>query len=247
MGEGAKRSRISGTLVLYGSERWKDNREDICCLAPSAASDLAYNVARRAQRDRFGFSIIEIVVGVAILAIIGAVVIANVNPAAALSNDIERVNVAADNLDEIARAIAFFEPTKPATSFHQTVGVYPSRLSMLTAQISTSQLNSCDVTFTNQQVNAWTGAYYGREIPTSGFKIADGFIADDTLARNPATNAVQERASLSIIIPNVTADDAAALALTIDGESSGTLGAVRFTANGSNPVTVSYRIEIGGC
>lgn len=199
------------------------------------------------KRDHPGFTIVEIIVGVAIISIIAIVVFANVNPTAKASSDSERISIAAANFDELARNIAFFEPTKPAFSFHQVIGVYPSLLSQLTVPITTSQKNDCGVTFTNTQVNTWpAGVYYGRQIPTTGFKIADGFVALDSLVRVPPNNSTLAAGSLSIVVPNVVRGDAASLARIVDGDSTGAIGAVRFPATG-DPVTMSYRIEIGGC
>lgn len=216
-----------------------------------AATSLKTDSSQKTMRNRFGarpragFTIVEIIVGVVVLSILAAVVIANVTPAAKQASDVERISVAAQNLDELARAIAFFEPTKPAFSFHQTVGVYPGFLSQLTVQLTTSQRNSCGTTFTNQQVTAWTGTYYGRQIPTTQFKVADGFIAQDALVRVPTTNATQERGALYIVMPAVARSDAVSLGLNVDGDASGTVGAVRYPAG--DPVAVSYRIEVGGC
>lgn len=194
-----------------------------------------------------GFSMIELVVGIAIFTIIGAVVAVSVQKTTLAQSDQERIDEAAFNLDQIARAIAFFEPTKPPVSFRYTVGVYPGRLSQLTSPLSTTQTNDCGVVYTAGQVAAWQGGYFLREIPTTNFKIAEGFIANDVLTRVPVNANATLQGVLSISMPNVSIADAIALATEVDNDPTGALGTVRFTANGSQPVTVTYRIEIGGC
>src|SRR5687768_8164726 len=89
---------------------------------------------------RRGLTIIELVVVIAILATLAVVITsATGGTSAALQSDQERINEVANELDVLARAIAFFEPTKAPFSFKQTVGVYPSRLSQLTDAINPSK------------------------------------------------------------------------------------------------------------
>lgn len=197
--------------------------------------------------NRAGFTIIEIIVGLALLAVMGAIIAVSVQKTSATLSDNERIDEAAFNLDQLARTIAFFEPTKPPITFRFTVGVYPGRLSQLTAPISTTQTNDCGAVFTAGQVTAWTGGYYLKEIPTTNFKITDGFIANDLLVRTPANANAGLPGVLAIEMPNVTYADAVLLGLAVDNDSTGTLGTTRFTVNGNQPVTVSYRIEVGGC
>ena len=198
-------------------------------------------------KARRAFTLTEIIVGVALLTIVGAIVAVTVQKTSVAQSDQERLDEAAYNLDQLARAIAFFEPTKPPLAFRYTVGVYPSRLSHLTSPISTAQTNDCGVAYTAGQVAAWTGGYFLREIPTTNFKVAEGFIANDVMTRVPVNANAGLPAVLSIVMPNVDSADAAGLGSVVDNDPTGTNGSVRFTLNGNSPVTVSYRIEIGGC
>lgn len=202
-------------------------------------------ICRKSRRR--GFSFPEIIVGLAILGILATVIFAQVSTASATASAQDRIAVVAAKLDELARAIAFFESTKPATSFRQTVGVYPSRLSQLVTAITAADANSCTALYTSGQVAAWKGNYYSQNIPVGGYKLEEGFTTQDLLSRQPANTSIVSAGVLNIIIPGVARSDAAALSLAVDGDSTGTLGAIRYTASGDLPVTVSYRIEVGGC
>lgn len=220
----------------------------IRCLAQRKSS-VHFAGVRRARK---GLTIVELVIVIAILGILGVVVVSTTGgTSASQQSDQERINEVANTLDILARAIAFFEPTKPKFSFKQTVGVYPSRLSHLTEAITPSKMNSCGQNYTSAEAAAWTGGYFTREIPTAGFLVGPGFLTQDVLVRNPPTFPVPQgpfHGTLAIVIPNVTKADAALLAYTVDGDSTGTVATVRYTPqDGSSPVTVSYLIAVGNC
>lgn len=198
---------------------------------------------------RRGLTIIELVIVIAILAILGVVITSSTGgTSAALQSDQERINEVANELDILARAIAFFEPTKGPFSFKQTVGVYPSRLSHLTDAINPGKQNSCGVNYTSGQAALWLGGYYTRELPTAGFFMAPGFTLQDLLVRSPVNTAAQQHATLAIVIPNVSLADAQMLDQTVDRDPSATAATVRYTPdNGSSPVIVSYLSAVGGC
>lgn len=201
------------------------------------------------KRARPGLTIIELVIVIAILAILGVVIVSTTGgSSAALQSDQDRINTVANELDILSRALAFFEPTKAPVSFKQTVGVYPSRLSHLTDSITTARQNSCGANYTAGQTAGWTGGYYTRELPTTGLFLAPGFILQDSLVRTPANANAQQHGTIAIVIPGVELSDALLLDQTVDGVPSATGATVLFTPNNSStPVTVSYLSAIGGC
>lgn len=204
------------------------------------------------KRARPGLTLVELVIVMAILGILGVVIVSTTSgTSASQQSDQERINEVAHELDLLARAIAFFEPTKPKFSFKQTVGVYPGRLSHLTDAITPSRPNSCGQNYTSAQAALWTGAYFTREIPTAGFLIASGFVTQDVLVRTPETVPIPQgpfHGTLAIVVPNVSLADAKLLGMTVDADSTGTIGIVRYTPqNGTSPVTLSYLISVGNC
>lgn len=202
---------------------------------------------------RTGFSLIEIVVALTIIIVLAAIVTYR----ASAADDLERYRRVAKKLEAIARAITFFEHTRPPYSFRQTVFASPSRLSQLTKLITVSDVDSCKLAvYSAAEVARWKGPYYSREFPLNGtFRVEDGFVLQDTLVRDPATgdpgpyaaSNPPPRASLKMVMLNVTPEDAKGLADVVDGDQSGTIGAVRFTLSGVDPIPVYYGVEIRGC
>ncbi|MEX1186498.1 MAG: prepilin-type N-terminal cleavage/methylation domain-containing protein [Gemmatimonadaceae bacterium] len=201
------------------------------------------------NRLRKGFTVLELAVVIAILGVLGVVIVSSTGGMSASErSDQARINEVAHTLDRLSRAMAFFEATLPKFSFYQTVGAYPGRLSHLTTPITTLQRNSCGALYSSTNVLAWVGGYFTQDIPTSGLFIAPGFLTADSLVRTPPDVATVPAGTLAIVIPNVTRADAILLAWTIDGDSTGTLGTVRYSPNdGSSPVSVSYLTMVGGC
>lgn len=222
-----------------------------------------------------GFTLVEMVVAVAIMGIIGVTVfVANASTAQRGLTELDNVEKAARTLTDLSEAIALWTERRsgPPTSFFHIIGANPGTLSHLTTPITTTQRNSCArgtplnnaTRYGNSQVNLWEGQFFRQELPTTGFLIAPGFFANDTLLRysanfNPGgppyfveeyfpTGNTTTAGSLAIVMPNVKYSDAVALAQRVEGDTIGIFGAVRFTRNTTNtPVTVEYHIGIHGC
>jgi prepilin-type N-terminal cleavage/methylation domain-containing protein len=223
---------------------------------------------------RRGLSLFEVVLALAILAVLAVGVLtwqANASADAGLDNIEQTARV----LSEFSEAIGLYTNTKASkvTSFFQVIGAAPRALSQLTSPISASDRNSCGAsvpqtnasTYTSAQVGAWAGQFFRHPLPTTGYLIAPGFFADDTLKRYSATfNAggppyFQEQyfdngdkttpGTIAIVIRNVKIEDARALAQRSEGDRTGVRGAVRFdnTALDGSLVTVEYHINIHGC
>src|SRR4051812_46630101 len=88
-------------------------------------------VTRRARR---GFSMAEVIVATAILAIIASIVVST--DLVVSSNDRERYDAAADTLGRLALAIGGNDPTNAQTSFKWVIQRYPRKLSQLTTPIT---------------------------------------------------------------------------------------------------------------
>lgn len=228
-----------------------------------------------------GATLIEVVVAVAIVAVIAAVIGLAVGSSSRAGGTVQRIDRTAMVLANLADATVNFanaDFNAAPRAFSQQVGglnpggVNPGRLSQLYNPITQTDVNnitnrnSCGGAFLASQVTLWTngtnatngGPFYPRPITTAGFKIADGFFADDTLSRyNPAgvvtkvpaggVNDFSTPGTLAIVMRNVAIDDAVALATSVEGDQAGVVGAVRFTRNGTAPVTVYYHMAMHGC
>ena len=237
--------------------------------------------ARRRWRRR-AVTLIEMVVALALVGIIGVTVIvvtSSGGPGGSAGGggglgESDHIEKAARTLQDLSEAVALWtnRGTGIPTSFFQKVGANPGALSQLSFPISTTDRNSCgrSTPQTNQsrfsaaQVNRWNGSYFRQELPTTGFLVAPGFFALDTMKRYSAvfnqagpvyfqeeyftsTNS-STPGTLAIVIPNVKYADALALAQRVEGDTMGVWGAVRFTRNATNaPVTVEFHMAIHGC
>ena len=228
---------------------------------------------------RSAVTLIEMVVAIAVVAIIGITIVyvTRSRSSGGFSGgggEDDHIEKAARTLQDLSEAIALWtnRGTGIQTSFFQKVGPNPGNLSHLSFQITTTQRNSCgrSTPLTNQsrysaaEVNRWDGSYFRQELPTTGFLVAPGFFAQDTLLRysavynpGPSPNFVQQYfttadnstpGTLAIVMKDVKYEDALALAQRVEGDTLGEWGAVRFTRNLTNaPVTVEYHIAIHGC
>lgn len=216
---------------------------------------------------RRGATLFEVIVTVGIMAVIGGVVYINQAAASKLGGEAANIDQAARTLAEIADAAGRVTGTGGATSFNQIIGqdkatvtANAGKLSQLSFPISTSQLNSCFYNYTSAEVNRWTVPFYYRLFPTTGFKIAPGFFAQDdlarfnaagvktTLANRPDANDHRAVGTLAVVMPNTARSDAVALMNRVEGDQSGVTGAVRFTPlTGSNTVLLEYHFTVRGC
>jgi prepilin-type N-terminal cleavage/methylation domain-containing protein len=182
---------------------------------------------------RAGFTIAEMVVSVAILAIIGAIVVPNVNRY--LYN--QELQATVDMLDSLSRS---------RIAFVRTIGLTPGRLSQLTTPITITDNPSCNgiapsqsaSVYSSSHVNLWTGftappvgghsgPFFGRSIPFAGYPLPIG-IVNDRIVRTTANLAA---GFITFQIPNVTYADAIALNNMVDG--GGTPGPSRTDTAGA--------------
>ncbi|HUQ99581.1 MAG TPA: type II secretion system protein, partial [Gemmatimonadaceae bacterium] len=144
-----------------------------------------------------GFTLVEMVVAIAIMGVIGVTVFAsNAFTTQRGLSEIDNVEKAARTLTDLSEAIALWTERRsgPPTSFYHIIGANPGALSHLTTVITTTQRNSCGLgtplnnatRYGNSQVNLWEGQFFRQELPTTGFLVAPGFFADDVLLRYSA-------------------------------------------------------------
>lgn len=216
---------------------------------------------------RRGMTLMEIVVTVVIVGVLGGAIYLNQAQASRLGTQSANVDITARTLEEIADATGRVTGTGGPTSFNQVIGqanavvtANVSRLSQLTTPITNTQTNSCYYTFSTSEANRWITPFYYRVFPTTGFKFAPGFVAQDsmvrynspgvptTIANRPSASDAFAYGTSAIVMPNTELSDALALLARVAGDQSGVTGAVRyFPQDGSNPVTLEYHFTIRGC
>ena len=207
---------------------------------------------------------------VAILGVLASVIVLGVETSSRVGGEAKRIDDAAFVLAKLRDASVRYNlgQTFRDTSFTAKIsggaglygGTNPGRLSHLTSKITTSDFNSCGFAYTAGQATGWDRVFYSSPISSSTpIQIAPGFFADDTLARYDSTgtskhllsgdaNALRAPGTLAIVMRNVAISDAQALAARMEGDQSGgNSSIVRFTPNGTAPVTVYYHMEIHGC
>ncbi len=216
---------------------------------------------------RRGATLFEVIITVAILAVIGAAIYISQAAGSALGGQAANVDRAARVLAEIADAEGRITGTGGATSFNQVVGQdkatvssNASKLSQLTTPITVNDQNSCGYNYLSAEVGRWKTPFYYRIFPTTGILIAPGYYAQDQLIRynapgvpttpanRPAENDARAAGTVAVVMPNTPLQEAVALAARVEGDQGGVLGAVRyFPQDGSSPVTLEYHITVRGC
>jgi type II secretory pathway pseudopilin PulG len=193
---------------------------------------------------RSAFTLFEVVAAALIVSIIAAVTV----PVVLDALDRKRVSDTYTLLQELQIGVA----NTQGTGFMNTVrtgaavttsSTVPGLLSELSAQIATTDLNSCAATFNNTTAtNSWptNGPYIDRVVGTQGIASPIGQI-QNTLVRtvNPPTTP----AFLQIRINNVDPNDADKLDLLVDGVANTAQGTIRYTT-ASGVSTVNYLIPV---
>lgn len=191
-------------------------------------------------RPRRGFALLAAVIIVAVVAVVATVVTVTISG----DNDQDRIERAADVLHRLVAAIDTVRSSSGA-SFGGSLGAtkYPFKLSELTHRISTSDLSCAGASgtpYAGGDVTNWRGPYYLAPIPTTGYRVAPGFFANNQLVKVSTTD-------LAIQMDNVSLADAKALDLLVDRRADGGGGAaasatIRVTFALTDPTSVRYHI-----
>lgn len=196
----------------------------------------------RRRRRTAAFSLLEIIVALAILAILGAVTLPTIKSGA------DRAYVAETATRLQALRDGIFNPATGANAFFQVVGSYPGRLSQLStpivAQDATNSPNSCGGDYSNGAVNKWTasGPFVKYTIePGLGLGTPLGRI-DDVLVRVPANASA---GVLKLIVPEAELDLVARLDLELNSGDGNAAGSVQWVPSATSVTTMSYVIPVG--
>jgi prepilin-type N-terminal cleavage/methylation domain-containing protein len=181
------------------------------------------------MKRRAAFTLVEILVAVAILAAIAAVALPTVNGAIERS----RITRMSEDLVAIAQAIREYE---------KHVGTYPMDLDQLTTKpIAGTDKNSCGVTLTAPEVALWRGPYLPNALP-----IIEGedTIFDNLKRKNGST---KNPDILQISIRQPPASTAYKLDSIFDGDTDLSDGTITWNTNTFPKGQMLYSLPIQGC
>lgn len=186
--------------------------------------------SERIPMNRTGFSLIEVLVGLAIVVVLAAVVTPNL---VGMLDD-ARVERGVTSLQNLSDAIAAFE---------EDVKEYPATLTQLTAPVTGDDPNSCGSTFSPGHAQQWAGPYLNRLVPVTGIPIAIGTAQIELTREGDGKAGV-----LRIAVPQTTEVDAIEINRRIDGDGDPSGGAVHWTATDTEGmVTLYYLTPVKGC
>lgn len=189
---------------------------------------------------RRGFTVIEILIGIFLLAVMSAAVIP------ALMGRIRDAQTSALGQSLFSLSQAIFEYRKAVTS-------YPGQLVLLATKPVGTNLDLCGNAIGNGNANSWRGPYVSRALVSGGIGIGDAQIRD-TLRRTPAAPALPSTLFIDVVMVDTLS--AVDLEAQFDGtpENAAT-GSIRYTtaAIGTIPaapagtVNLSYAMPVNGC
>lgn len=189
---------------------------------------------------RRGFTVIEVLIGILLIAIMSAAVIP------ALMGRIRDAQTSALGQSLFSLSLAIFEYRKAVTA-------YPPQLVFLAARPLATTTDLCGNAIGATNANRWRGPYVSRELVAGGVGIGDARI-QNALRRTPAAPALPT--TLFIDVGMVDSLSAVDLEEQFDGTpASLTTGSIRYTtaAVGALPaapagtVNLSYAIPVNGC
>lgn len=175
---------------------------------------------------RGGFALFAAVIVIAVLAVMATVVTVTLSG----DNDQARIENAADALHRLQTAMDTVN-TSAGASFTGSVTKYPGQLSQLTHKIANTELDCAGVVFGATNGPKWRGPYYLVPIPTTGYRIATGFFANNQLVKLSTTD-------MAIQMNGVSLADAKALELLVENISTGAGPIVTFAL--TDPTNVQY-------
>lgn len=197
-------------------------------------------VASSAKPTKRGFTAIEIVVSLAIVAVLSAIVVPQIMGRVRES----RRSALSQTLFGLSQGIA---------EYKKAVTRYPSQLVLLTTKPTIASTDACGAALSAVNVNNWRGPYVSRQLLATGIAMGDGNISN-TLRRIAGPPSY-----LLMDVTGVDRDVALFLEEELDAPppapADSLSGTIRFTpaAVGIHPpapagtVNLSYSLPISGC
>lgn len=177
-------------------------------------------------RKRGAMTIVEVLIALAILAIIAAVVL----PTTAGQLRQGHATALANQLANLREAIG---------NYQENVGAYPISLVQLTNQPVNGETDSCAVPLSGGERNNWRGPYINQNI------VGDMPVGNAIIVATLTRVALGSAGLLRIRAARVESDIATDLEAQFDGNGNFATGTVLWTAAGDD--TLTFQIPIRGC
>lgn len=176
---------------------------------------------------RRGFTMVEILIGVVIIALIASAVI----PAAYRRIGDSYVNTLSNDLSTIGQAV---------NTYHDHVGMWPSTITQLITAPSPGALNICGNQMAAADTARWLGPYLSLTFPTGTTAVTvDQMTVSNTLTRSTSPSPT----TIQITVASVDATTDATLEAQFDGTNvDNTTGIIRYSGT-----TLTYNLPITGC
>lgn len=182
-------------------------------------------------RQRAGFTLVEVVLAIVIVALVSGVVVTQVigrlddGGAAALSRNLDAVTDAAQN-------------------FRRDVRRYPSSLAQLSAPLAAGATDLCGQPIPSRFRAGWRGPYLERAVGAGGLTSGGGVIRN-ALSRDPAGPGYGQ---LQLHADEVERPVAEKLENSFDGDGNLAAGTVRWTeVGGTGRGTLRFGMPVAGC
>lgn len=183
------------------------------------------------MRTRHGFTLMEIMVVVAILLALAAVLLPQVANRARTATGTAVLSTSATLADAIAQ-------------FKADTRRYPAELRWLVSTTDGSPTDICGTPIPPGLLARWAGPYIQQHVRTAGVPAGDAVILN-TVIREHAQSTTVSSAILTSV--GVTRDLASDIEGQMDGDADFTSGTIRWAPGGTDPDTLKYYIPIRGC
>jgi prepilin-type N-terminal cleavage/methylation domain-containing protein len=189
---------------------------------------------RNQLRSRSGFTMVEIVTVLAIMALLAAVVVPQI---------LQRIGEGKGAA--LARTLSAVSDA--AIEYRADVRRYPTHLRFLSTAPTAGTKDLCNQTVPTTFLAAWGGPYVKTPFTTSGVPVGDATVRDSLELDPVGPYTTSTNGSLVVVALNVDSTVAVQLEKAFDGNSTFGSGTIRFTPGLAKTGTLKFAIPVRGC